>query len=61
MAAYDIVIRNGQVGEPFVGGNISGNHLTLWKKLVAVGNDPYRYSAMGTPSLVFEDVALAGL
>ncbi len=40
--------------------NVSGNHLELWKQLAAVGNDPYRYSAMRTPTLVFEGVQLAG-
>ena len=54
------VIRNGQIAEPFAEANISGNHLTLWPNLRAVGNDPYRYSPMRTPSLVFDHVDLAG-
>ena len=40
--------------------NVSGNHRELWKRLSAVGNDPYRYSAMRTPTLVFEGVQIAG-
>jgi PmbA protein len=40
--------------------NVSGNHLELWKRLAAVGNDPYRYSAMRTPTLVFDGVQFAG-
>jgi PmbA protein len=40
--------------------NISGNHLELWKRLVAVGNDPYVYSSLRTPTLVFDDVQFAG-
>jgi PmbA protein len=41
--------------------NISGNHLELWKQLVAVGNDPYPYSSVYTPTLVFESVQFAGV
>jgi PmbA protein len=40
--------------------NVSGNHLELWRQLAAVGNDPYPYSAMRTPTLVFERVQFAG-
>ena len=31
-----------------------------YDRLVAVGNDPYRYSALRTPTLVFEGVQVAG-
>ena len=53
-------IRGGQIAEPIGEANISGNHLTLWPSLLAVGNDPYRYSAMRTPTLVFGGVNVAG-
>ena len=53
-------VRGGRVAEPVGEMNVSGNHLTLWRNLVAVGNDPYPYSAMRTPTLVFEGVQLAG-
>lgn len=53
-------IRNGRLAEPVGEMNVSGNHLELWKRLAAVGNDPYRYSAMRTPTLVFEGVQFAG-
>ena len=36
--------------------NIADNHLTFWKKLVETGNDPWIYSQLQSPSLVFEDV-----
>ena len=36
-------------------------HAEFWKKLTAVGNDPFPYSAMRTPSLVFENVSIAGV
>jgi PmbA protein len=41
--------------------NASGDQLGLWKALVAVGNDPYPYSALRTPTLVFEGVQVAGV
>jgi PmbA protein len=53
-------IRGGQVAEPLAEMNISGNHLELWPRLAAVGNDPYAYSALRTPTLVFDGVQFAG-
>jgi len=53
-------VRSGQPAEPVGEMNVSGNHLELWKRLAAVGNDPYRYSALHTPTLVFEGVQVAG-
>jgi PmbA protein len=54
-------IRGGAIAEPVGEMNLSGNHLDLWKRLAAVGNDPYPYSSMRTPTLVFEAVQIAGL
>jgi PmbA protein len=54
-------IRGGAQAEPVGEMNISGNHLELWKRLSAVGNDPYPYSSMRTPTLVFDGVQIAGL
>jgi len=53
-------VRGGRIAEPVGEMNVSGNHLQLWKRLAAVGNDPYPYSAMRTPTLVFEGVQFAG-
>ena len=53
-------IRGGALAEPIGEMNVSGNHLDLWHRLAAVGDDPYPYSAMRTPTLVFEQVQLAG-
>jgi PmbA protein len=53
-------VRGGQVAEPVGEMNVSGNHLELWHRLAEVGNDPYPYSAMRTPTLVFEGVQFAG-
>lgn len=54
-------IRAGAIAEPVGEMNISGNQLEFWKKLAAVGNDPYPYSSMRTPTLVFEGVQFAGV
>ncbi|HSD21319.1 MAG TPA: metallopeptidase TldD-related protein, partial [Anaeromyxobacter sp.] len=53
-------VRAGALAEPVGEMNVSGNHLELWKHLAAVGNDPYPYSSMRTPTLVFEGVQFAG-
>jgi PmbA protein len=41
--------------------NIAGNHLEFWKKIAEVANDPWPYSSMRTPSLVFTDVIVSGV
>ncbi|MGD2295400.1 MAG: TldD/PmbA family protein [Candidatus Aminicenantes bacterium] len=60
----------GIIGQLFEGGtpvqaisemNISDNHLKFWNKLVEVANDPYMYSSLRFPSLVFEDIVVSGL
>jgi len=53
-------IRGGRLAEPVGEMNVSGNHQELWRRLAAVGDDPYPYSALRTPTLVFEGVQLAG-
>jgi PmbA protein len=53
-------VRSGRVAEPVGEMNVSGNQLELWRRLTAVGNDPYPYSPMRTPTLVFEGVQFAG-
>jgi PmbA protein len=41
--------------------NIAGNHLQFWQKLAEVANDPWPYSWMRTPSLVFTDIVVSGV
>jgi PmbA protein len=53
-------VRNGEIAEPVAEMNLSGNHLEFWKKLVAIGNDPFVYSSMQSPTLMFENVSVAG-
>jgi PmbA protein len=55
------MIRGGALAEPVAEMNISGNQLDLWKRLVGIGNDPYIYSPLRTPTLVFESVSFAGM
>jgi PmbA protein len=54
-------VRGGHLAEPIGEMNVSGTHLDLWKRLVAAGNDPYPYSQLRTPTLVFDAVQFAGL
>jgi len=54
-------IRGGERAEPVGEMNIAGNLLEVLKKLTAVGNDPWPYSTMRTPTLVFEGVQFAGV
>jgi len=54
-------IRAGQRAEPLSEMNIAGNLGDLLKKLAAVGNDPWPYSSLRTPTLVFEGVQFAGV
>ncbi len=53
-------VRGGRAAEPVGEMNVSGNHLELWQRLSAIGNDPYPYSSMRTPTLVFDGVQFAG-
>ncbi|MFO0585858.1 MAG: TldD/PmbA family protein [Anaeromyxobacter sp.] len=53
-------ITGGKLGAPFGEMNVSGNHLELWKRLVALGDDPFPYSSIRVPTLVFENVMVAG-
>lgn len=54
-------IVKGKLAEPVGEMNLSGNQKDLWKRVVAVGNDPFRFNAMRTPSLVFDGLQIAGL
>ncbi len=53
-------ITGGKLGAPFGEMNLSGNHLDLWKRLAAVGNDPYPWSSLRTPTLAFDGLMVAG-
>lgn len=53
-------VVKGERREPISEMNVSGQHLEFWKKLTAVGDDPYVHSSIRSPSLMFEGVSIAG-
>jgi PmbA protein len=53
--------ENGQIVKPINEMNISGNAKVFWKKLIELGNDPYPYSSVKCPSLVFEGISFSGI
>ncbi len=56
-----LLIEGGKTVRPVNEMNISGNLKELWNQLSDVGNDPYPYSSMRMPSLLFEGVNFSGL
>ncbi len=53
-------IEGGKIGAPIGEMNVTGNLPALFAKLAALGNDPYPYSSLRAPTLVFEDVQFSG-
>jgi PmbA protein len=53
-------VADGERKEAISEMNLSGTHLDFWNRLVAVGDDPYVYSSMRAPSLLFQGVSIAG-
>lgn len=53
-------IEKGLLTTPIAEMNIAGNQKELWAKLVNVGNDPYPYSSMRSPTLMFDAIQFAG-
>ena len=53
-------IVGGRLAEPISEMNLAGNQRDLWQRLVAVGDDPWLYSSLRTPTLVFEKLDVAG-
>ncbi|MBI2569220.1 MAG: TldD/PmbA family protein [Candidatus Schekmanbacteria bacterium] len=54
------LITGGEVGAPVTGMNLAGNFLSLFSRLVALGNDPWPYTSIRSPTLVFDDIQLSG-
>lgn len=54
------LIENGQIGAPVGEMNVTGNLLALFSSLAALGNDPWKYSTIKAPTLVFGDVSFSG-
>jgi PmbA protein len=54
-------IENGKLTHAVAEMNVAGNHQEFWKTLVDVGNDPWPYSSLRVPSLLFDGVQFSGL
>lgn len=54
------LIKNGKIGAPVDQMNVTGDLESLFKGLIAVGNDPWLYSTTRSPSLMFENVHFSG-
>lgn len=55
------LIENGKLTKPVSEMNVTGNMVTLWSNLAAIGNDPRTSSSWRIPSLAFEGVDFSGL
>lgn len=53
-------VEDGQVAHAVEGMNMAGNFAQLWDGLSRVGDDPFPYSRLRGPSLLFGEVALSG-
>lgn len=53
-------IEKGKLGGPVGEMNVSGDHSKLWDRLVEVGDDPYPWSSLKAPTLVFDGVSVSG-
>jgi len=58
---FGSLFENGELVQPVAEMNIAGNHLEFWHKLAEVADDPWPYSSLRTPSLVFTDVVVSGV
>ncbi|WP_419591187.1 metallopeptidase TldD-related protein, partial [Thiolapillus sp.] len=54
------LIRNGKIAEPVGEMNVTGSLKELFGNLVALGNDPWPYSSLRAPSMMFEGVSFSG-
>jgi PmbA protein len=55
------LVEKGEIVQAVNEMNISGNAKELWKKLVELGNDPYKWSSRQVPSLLFENIVFSGI
>lgn len=54
------LIENGMIGRPIREMNVTGNLRQLFQNIAEIGNDPWPYSPVRAPTLVFEDVQFSG-
>ena len=55
------LFENGESVQPVSEMNIADNHLNFWQKLIETGNDTWQYSSSRMPSMVFDNVVVAGV
>ena len=55
------LFEKGEIVHPVSEMNIADNHLKIWQRLAEAANDPYPYSPIRVPSLVFTDVLVSGI
>jgi len=55
------LIENGKIVKPVNEMNISGNAKKFWQQLAEVGNDPYAYSSMKCPTMLFKEIDFSGI
>ncbi|MBI4800707.1 MAG: TldD/PmbA family protein [Desulfarculus sp.] len=53
-------VEGGQVAHAVEGMNMAGNFDGLWRSLQRVGDDPFPYTKLRTPSLLFGELRLSG-
>ncbi len=54
------LVTNGKLGGPIGEMNVTGNLIDLFANLVEVGSDPWPYSSLVVPTLVFDGVDFSG-
>jgi PmbA protein len=54
------LIENGAIGAPVGEMNVTGNLLDLLGNLALIGNDPWPFRSLQTPTMVFEGVQFSG-
>jgi PmbA protein len=54
------LVEGGRIGAPVGEMNVTGNLVTLFEHLRGVGNDPWPYSSLLAPTLVFDEVDFSG-
>ncbi|MBD3170081.1 MAG: TldD/PmbA family protein [candidate division Zixibacteria bacterium] len=62
--SYGIIgsyVEDGKIIKPVNEMNISGNLSELMMSLTEMGNDPYEYSSMKSPTMLFKDVYFSGI
>jgi PmbA protein len=60
LGAKGVRITGGELGEPVAGVTIAGNLLDLMKRITAVGSDLEFFGAVAAPTVMVEDVSVAG-